>query len=121
MKKRIWAYGILTVFTVAVLGYVWHHPGVSILGYARIQPGMHATEIEKLLDGSGTGATWRWGIPGQIPNPGWGEMWHGTWGTITLLYDAEGRVVIKEWHSYEWRFEDFLVMVGLRERQVIRE
>ena len=96
MKKRLAIYGTLTIACLGVFGYLWLYPGVTILSYCRIHPGMHATQVEELLGGP-HGPVWRSGLPIRVPNQGFVEYWRGLTGSITIFYDTDARVVTQEW------------------------
>jgi hypothetical protein len=97
MSKRVVIYCLLALL---MLTTAWLRlglgPGVNIVNYRRIEQGMSAKEVEDLLGGD-DGSVLRGGSPIYVPNQGWIERWGGTGGSITLVYDVNGRVVEKEW------------------------
>src|ERR1019366_81088 len=97
---RIVIYGTLAIACLGVFAYLWLYPGVTIAGYCRIHPGMHATDVEEFFGGP-TAPVWRRGRPILVPNQGFIEFRRGLSGSITIIYDVDARVVAKEWHWNE--------------------
>jgi hypothetical protein len=100
MKKRVIAYGILILVVTCILAYrgLGIGRGVTYWNYLRIHVGMSQTEVVSLLDAQ-TVEVDRWGTPIRIPNQGCIEGWRGGGNGIDILYDNNGKVVEKEWHS----------------------
>src|ERR1700733_5321110 len=102
MNKRVEIYGLLGMFVFATIAYGWlgrggARPGATFVNYCRISAGMSVKEVQDLLREPENGPLWRSGTPIRISNQGWIEHWRGSGGSITLIYDVDSRVVVKEW------------------------